>query len=175
MEISDSCIPNIRVRKYRKSSDPRLRWTPDLHDSFVEAVQKLGGKYKATPKRIMQMMNVRGLKVSHIKSHLQMYRCMKKSIVNSIEFKICPQSEYTNLLSLQEVSETPTQRIQGRRKSTQIGGETLFYQGGTENIGIDKRQEGEIPWAHIMELHNPINLNYQPRPINLDLTMSSSN
>ncbi|KAI3457681.1 hypothetical protein Pfo_014344 [Paulownia fortunei] len=68
-----------RVRQYRKSSLPRLRWTPELHDRFVEAVHNLGGKYKATPKKIMQVMAVKGLKISHIKSHLQMYRSMKES------------------------------------------------------------------------------------------------
>ncbi|CAA0828088.1 myb-like HTH transcriptional regulator family protein [Striga hermonthica] len=67
-----------RVREYKKSSTPRLRWTPDLHNRFVEAIQKLGGKHRATPKRIMQVMAVRGLKISHVKSHLQLYRSIKE-------------------------------------------------------------------------------------------------
>ncbi|KAI6697127.1 hypothetical protein NL676_017246 [Syzygium grande] len=62
------------VRRYNKSAVPRLRWTPELHDHFVKAVEQLGGKYNATPKRILQMMSVEGLKISHVKSHLQMYR-----------------------------------------------------------------------------------------------------
>ncbi|PSR84639.1 Myb family transcription factor [Actinidia chinensis var. chinensis] len=65
------------VRRYKKSQVPRLRWTPELHQHFVDAVQRLGGKYKATPKRILQMMDVSGLEISHIKSHLQMYRSLK--------------------------------------------------------------------------------------------------
>ncbi|CAI9102875.1 OLC1v1001233C1 [Oldenlandia corymbosa var. corymbosa] len=66
------------VRHYKKSDLPRLRWTPELHDHFVQAVENLGGKHKATPKRIVQVMGVRGLEMSHVKSHLQMYRSTKK-------------------------------------------------------------------------------------------------
>ncbi|KAH6756919.1 myb-like HTH transcriptional regulator family protein [Perilla frutescens var. hirtella] len=92
-----------RVRNYKKSSAPRLRWTPELHDRFVEAVHNLGGKTKATPKRIMQMMAVKGLNISHIKSHLQMYRSMKKSM-DSDEFLAIQnykqkESEYITLFS----------------------------------------------------------------------------
>jgi len=32
------------VRKYQKSENPRLRWTPELHEYFVEVVEGLGGK-----------------------------------------------------------------------------------------------------------------------------------
>ncbi|KAK4846966.1 hypothetical protein QYF36_023758 [Acer negundo] len=68
----------IGVRQYNKSQHPRLRWTPELHEQFTDAVHILGGKYKASPKRILQMMNVKGLNISHIKSHLQMYRNTKE-------------------------------------------------------------------------------------------------
>ncbi|XP_022741518.1 myb family transcription factor PHL13-like [Durio zibethinus] len=67
------------VRQYNKSELPRLRWTPQLHQHFVHAVDRLGGKNKATPKQILQMMSVKGLSISHIKSHLQMYRSWKDS------------------------------------------------------------------------------------------------
>uniref|UniRef100_A0ACD5ZWY0 Uncharacterized protein n=1 Tax=Avena sativa TaxID=4498 RepID=A0ACD5ZWY0_AVESA len=65
------------VRQYNRSKHPRLRWTPDLHMAFLHAVERLGGQERATPKLVLQMMNVRGLSIAHVKSHLQMYRSKK--------------------------------------------------------------------------------------------------
>ncbi|CAI9760218.1 unnamed protein product [Fraxinus pennsylvanica] len=58
---------------------PRLRWTADLHERFVDAVTQLGGASKATPKAIMRTMAVKGLTLFHLKSHLQKYRLGKQS------------------------------------------------------------------------------------------------
>ncbi|XP_042477558.1 transcription repressor KAN1-like [Macadamia integrifolia] len=77
-------------RHYKKSEAPRMRWTPDLHKRFVEAIDCLGGKHRATPKRILQVMGVKGLMIAHVKSHLQMYRCMKKGTKINYVLYACP-------------------------------------------------------------------------------------
>ncbi|XP_042415686.1 myb family transcription factor PHL12-like [Zingiber officinale] len=74
MRMQRTLMERRRVRQYKKSDAPRMRWTEELHHRFVAAVDLLGGETRATPKRIMETMGLKGISISHVKSHLQMYR-----------------------------------------------------------------------------------------------------
>ncbi|KAK9155675.1 hypothetical protein Sjap_003155 [Stephania japonica] len=70
-----------RVRPYCRSKTPRLRWTPDLHDHFLHAIHQLGGEDKATPKQVWEAMDIKGLTLSHVKSHLQKRFARERGII----------------------------------------------------------------------------------------------
>ncbi|TKW41049.1 hypothetical protein SEVIR_1G288400v4 [Setaria viridis] len=61
----------------RGARAPRMRWTTSLHARFVHAVELLGGHERATPKSVLELMDVKDLTLAHVKSHLQMYRTIK--------------------------------------------------------------------------------------------------
>ncbi|KAF2292698.1 hypothetical protein GH714_026786 [Hevea brasiliensis] len=96
-------------------SKPRMRWTPELHEAFVEAVNQLGGSERATPKGVLKLMKVDGLTIYHVKSHLQKYRTARyipDSSEGSSEKKLTPMDEISSLDLKKGIEITEALRLQ---------------------------------------------------------------
>ncbi|KAI3509541.1 hypothetical protein L1887_24902 [Cichorium endivia] len=61
----------------------RRCWSTELHRRFLSALQELGGSQAATPKQILELMQVDGLTNDEVKSHLQKYRLHTRRLPSS--------------------------------------------------------------------------------------------
>lgn len=73
LERNNLSVPQSNGYEEPKKQN-RVTWTIELHEKFLEAVEALGGNKSARPEKILHLMNVKGLTVKHIGSHLQKHR-----------------------------------------------------------------------------------------------------
>ncbi|WZZ18204.1 hypothetical protein YC2023_111293 [Brassica napus] len=75
---SNSGEQTSSYQKEDKNKKPRMTWTPELHQLFEKAVEKMGGVEQAVPKQILKCMqeekDAEGLTRNNVASHLQKYR-----------------------------------------------------------------------------------------------------
>ncbi|PKA62791.1 Myb family transcription factor APL [Apostasia shenzhenica] len=118
---------------------PRLRWTVELHDRFVDAVTQLGGPDKATPKTIMRVMGVKGLTLYHLKSHLQVQK--------HLQMRIEAQGKY-----MQSILEKACQTLAGENAAAAASG---CYKPGLmmEVAGAMKDIGSPVTFPSLQDLH----------------------
>ncbi|KAG8065826.1 hypothetical protein GUJ93_ZPchr0004g39096 [Zizania palustris] len=126
---------NGTVRQYVRSKVPRLMWTTELHCSFLQAIEFLGGQDKATPKLILQIMGVKGLTISHVKSHLQMYRCSRLASLSTGRREMQPQLQRKHSCAADE--QGPKEFLCPPLKRTRMGTEAT-YKGMQGSQGVSE-------------------------------------
>ncbi|KAK8925977.1 putative transcription factor KAN2 [Platanthera zijinensis] len=102
---------------------PRMRWTSTLHARFIHAVELLGGHERATPKSVLELMDVKDLTLAHVKSHLQMYRTVKttdKAASSGHESEPIEIFD-DNLLDLNNIVRGSDSSVQNGRSNGQTG------------------------------------------------------
>ncbi|XP_019176330.1 PREDICTED: myb family transcription factor EFM-like [Ipomoea nil] len=80
---SSSRSHSSKTMNKQEQRKQRRCWSPELHQRFVNALDKLGGAQAATPKQIREIMNVDGLTNDEVKSHLQKYRLHVRRLTES--------------------------------------------------------------------------------------------
>ncbi|KAG7557623.1 Myb domain [Arabidopsis suecica] len=138
-------------RSYISPKLASMRWTDDLDIRFIQVVELLGGERSATPKKILSHMGVRDLTISHVKSHLQMYRNKKEAESIKARRMIHEMKQRQSQLYLQ-IYERATQFIQNQQRlqldntekitSSLASSNKSLYQ--SSRVGFNENRENDV-------------------------------
>ncbi|KAL8107695.1 myb family transcription factor PHL11 [Apium graveolens] len=154
---------------------PRLRWTNDLHDRFVDAVTKLGGPDKATPKSVLRLMSLKGLTLYHLKSHLQKYRLGQQARKqDTAEQNIDNSGDSYGHYNMHAPSTTATSSKVNNERGDHSLGEALMYE-----IDVQKRSKEQLDVQKKLQMRIEAQGKYlqailEKAQTNLSLDMNSS-
>ncbi|KAL5067256.1 hypothetical protein RYX36_018143 [Vicia faba] len=162
------------------SSKTRIRWTQDLHEKFVECVNRLGGAEKATPKAILRLMESDGLTIFHVKSHLQKYRiakympepaqgkCEKRTHVENVHLDVKSGLQIREALQLQlDVQRRLHEQLEIQRK-LQL---RIEEQGKQLKMMFDQQQKTNIGQLNTQNLDNTSNNDSQISPKDIEVSI----
>ncbi|MFS8004072.1 putative transcription factor MYB-HB-like family [Helianthus anomalus] len=188
--IPQSRFLSARFSAKRNMRTPRMRWTTTLHARFVHAVDLLGGHERATPKSVLELMDVKDITLAHVKSHLQMYRTIKTT-----DHRAATSSDVHGNGSSRDICDDILLDIRNLKRtgsSAEHGGSPKGHLEGDHQYGLWSNSSRREAWLHgkhkdsqvnipsLKEETNPKGMNYErlqdvisPNhfPMNLEFTL----
>ncbi|EOA21610.1 hypothetical protein CARUB_v10002022mg [Capsella rubella] len=138
MVLSEEQLSGTNSSSSVATSKQCMRWTPELHEAFVEAVNQLGGSERTTPKAVLKLLNNHGLTIYHVKSHLQKYRTARYKPETS---EVTGEPQEKKMTSMEDI------------KSLDMKTSVEFTQALRLQMEVQKRLHEQLEIQRTLQLH----------------------